>query len=90
MPVARRVLGESNDITLRMRWIYAAALYNDTGAALDDHREAVTTLEDAERTARRVLGGAHPTTVGVEAPYESASRAPSRDTRTGEAGVRMS
>ena len=27
--------------------------------------EAVTTLEDARRIARRVFGGAHPTTTGV-------------------------
>ena len=32
----------------------------DANATLDDLREAVTTLEDLERTARRVLGGAHP------------------------------
>ena len=38
----------------------------DANATLDDLREAVTTLEDAERTARRVLGGAHPTTEGIE------------------------
>ena len=38
------------------------ALYKDDRATLDDIREAVTTLEDAERTARRVFGGAHPTT----------------------------
>ena len=31
-------------------------------ATLGDLREAVTTLEDAERIARRVLGGAHPLT----------------------------
>ena len=37
----------------------------DAGSTLDDLREAVTTLEDAERTARRVLGGAHPTTTGI-------------------------
>ena len=49
-----------------MRWGYARALYADTGAALDDLREAVTTLEDVERIARRVLGGAHPTTVNFE------------------------
>ena len=49
-----------------MRWGYARALYADTGAALDDLREAVTTLEDVERIARRVLGGAHPDTVGME------------------------
>ena len=38
----------------------------DPGATLDDLREAVTTLEDVERTARRVLGGAHPRTVNIE------------------------
>ena len=38
----------------------------DPGAALDDLREAVTTFEDAERTARRVLGGAHPLLVDAE------------------------
>ena len=31
----------------------------------DDLREAVTTLEDTERTARRVLGGAHPDVAGI-------------------------
>ena len=36
----------------------------DDGATLDDLREAVATLEDAGRIARRVLGGAHPLTVG--------------------------
>ena len=46
---------------------YAVALYRDPSATLDDLREAVTTLEDTERTARRVLGGAHPTTKGIEA-----------------------
>ena len=42
------------------------ALYGDTGATLDDLREAVTTLEDTERTARRVLGGAHPLAATIE------------------------
>ena len=32
----------------------------DAGATLDHIREAVTTLEDTDRIARRVLGGAHP------------------------------
>ena len=38
----------------------------DRRATLDDLHKAVTTLEETERTARRVLGGAHPTTVGIE------------------------
>ena len=62
MPVARRVLGEGNEHTLRMRLNYGQALYRADGATLEDLREAVTTLEDTERTARRVLGGARPLT----------------------------
>jgi len=58
--VARRVLGESNALTLRITREIARALHDDPGATLDDLREAVTTLEEAERTARRVLGGTHP------------------------------
>ena len=42
------------------------AIYSDAGATLDDLRDAVTTLQDAERTARRVFGGLHPTTTGIE------------------------
>ena len=38
----------------------------DTGATLDELREAVTTLQDAERIARRVMGGTHPITESVE------------------------
>ena len=66
MPVARRALGESHEFTLKTRWIYAKALYDDPGSTLDDLREAMTTLEDAERTVRRVFGGAHPFTVKIE------------------------
>ena len=49
----------------------------DDAATLDDLREAVTTLEDAERIARRVLGGAHPTamqTGAASAPSAPAKR----------------
>ena len=45
---------------------YAAALANASGATLDDAREAEATLEDADQIARRVLGGAHPLTAGIE------------------------
>ena len=60
MRVARRVLGEGCSTTLTMKAIYAYALYTDPSATLDDLRESVTTLEETTRTARRVLGGAHP------------------------------
>ena len=45
-----------------MRNNYGQALYLDAAATLGDLREAVETCEDADRIARRVLGGAHPMT----------------------------
>jgi tetratricopeptide (TPR) repeat protein len=75
MPVARRVLGGKDRLTLKMRWTYAQSLYLDAGATLDDLREAVTTLEDVEQTARRVLGGANPNTVRIEQSLRNARAA---------------
>ena len=66
IPVARRAFGESHELVLKMRCTYAETLYVDPNATLDDLREAVTTLEDAGRIARRVFGGAHPITAGIE------------------------
>ena len=66
MPVARRVLEVSHCVTLQMRSLYAKALFTDSGATLDDLREAVTTLEDTERIARRVMGGTHPLVWQIE------------------------
>ena len=53
-------------MTIRMSRTYAKALYMADGATLDDLREAKTSLEETERTAQRVLGGAHPLTTGLE------------------------
>ena len=65
--MARRVLGESNEITLNVRWNYAIALGDPTGT-LDDLREAVTMFEEMVPNVRRVLGGSNPTTLlGEEA-----------------------
>ncbi len=66
IPVARRVLGDDHRFTLTMRWGYADTLYKASGAMLGELREAVTTLEDIERIARRGLGGAHPYTMAIE------------------------
>ncbi len=66
IPAARRVLGENTELALRLRKVYATALYDDNGATLEDLREAVATFEEIERVARRVYGGAHPLAVGVE------------------------
>ena len=66
IPIARRVIGENHDITLRTRTVYAMTLYMDTGATLDDLHEAVTTIQDTGRIARRVFGGAHPLVAQIE------------------------
>ena len=58
-----------------LRWNYATALYEDAGATLDDVREAVATLEELARTARRVLGGTHPTAAGIEESLRNARAA---------------
>ena len=54
---------------------HAKALYLDSAATLDDLREAVTTVEDLMRTARRVLGAAHPLTVDIEGDLQKARAA---------------
>ena len=71
VPVARRVLGEGHETTLKMRKMYAIALGSDTGATLDDLREAAKTLEEAAKTARRVLGGSHPFVGSLERSLKS-------------------
>ena len=55
--------------------MYAEALYKADGATLDDLREAVTTLEETERIARRVLGGAHPLLAGIEVALQQSRAA---------------
>ena len=66
VPIARRVLGEGHEFCLGMRTNYGRALCMDPAATLDDLREAVATLVEADRTARRVMGGAHPLFVQIE------------------------
>ena len=51
------------------------ALYKDDGATLDDLREAVTTFEETEQTARRVFGSAHPLTAKTEFRLQEARAA---------------
>ena len=58
-----------------LRWLYAQSLYMDDDATLDDLREAVSTLEDVERIARRVLGGAHPLAVDIVHSLQKAREA---------------
>jgi len=66
MPTARRTIGDDHDLTLRIWWSYGRTLYRDPNATLDDVREAVTTIEDTVRIARRVMSGAHALTSAIE------------------------
>ncbi len=75
LPVVRRVLGKNAVDTLKLRPIYACALYKDDAATLDDLRESVTALENTEQTARRVLGGSHPLTKSIENDLQNARAA---------------
>ena len=86
LAVAQRNLGESHELTLKLKSVYARALYKDNGATLDDIHEAVTTLEDTERIARRVLGSAHPITLVLETLLRQARAAlRTRETPSSEA-----
>ena len=71
----------------------AQSLYRDDGATPGDLNEAVTTLVKLEQTARRVLGGGHPTTEEIEGDVErsrAALRARGMATRTRAALARSS
>ena len=73
--MAQRVLGDRDRLTLTIKNVYAMALYKDASATLGDLREAVETLDDTERIARRVLGGAHPLVMGIEPSLREARAA---------------
>ena len=45
---------------------YASAVCADDDVTLDDFREAVATLEDVERTARRIFGDSYPFVLEIE------------------------
>ena len=44
----------------------AVFTYTDDDATPNDRREGITTLEETERTARRVLGGSHPLVAEIQ------------------------
>ena len=67
-PIERRLVGARVGVL-------EETLYKADRATLADLREAVATLEDAERIARRVLGGAHPLTMQIEGELRNARAA---------------
>ena len=82
---ARRVIGENHDLTLKMRANYAATLYSDPDATLDEIREAVTALEDTTRILRRIFGSAHPYVVDGEVALRKVRARLARETPSGDA-----
>ena len=75
IPIVRRVLGESYQLTLEMRWLYAVNLFRNDGATLDDLREGVETLEAVAPLWTRIFGPAHPETAKVQGALEDAREA---------------
>ena len=73
-PVARGAFGDSHDLALQTRRNYARSLFRDPSATLDDLREAVETVGDIERTARRVFGDSHPTTNSIRRDLQLARK----------------
>ena len=57
------------------RWVYADAIWRDDAATLDDLLDAAETLEEAARTARRVLGGEHPFVEQIEGSLQGSQAA---------------
>ena len=60
---------------LKLRWLYARALYLDASATLDDLREAVETLEIVAPLWTRTFGTAHPETPLVQNALKNARKA---------------
>ena len=70
MPVAQRVLGNDDEVTLKMRMNHANWLVEDPNATIKNLNEAIDTLEEIEPTVRRVFGIAHPFMADVERSLE--------------------
>ena len=64
-PVARRVLGAENKITLSMREDLSRAILDGDSSA-NEKRQALRTLEEVAGVMRRVLGPAHPETLHAQ------------------------
>jgi len=66
IPAAQRVLGKSDEGTLKMKINYALMLTTDAKATLVDLNEAIDVLENAIPDAQRAFGASHPLVVHVE------------------------
>ena len=76
----------------RQAQVLVADAEENSSATLDDVQEAVVTLWDAERIARRVFGDAHPLATAIEGDLRNARaalRAREREMRRAAAGERV-
>jgi hypothetical protein len=60
IPIAARALGDANNTTLRLRNMYAIALYTSPDAQQHELDEAVSVLEGAIQNIKRIYGTTHP------------------------------
>ena len=65
VPVAGRVLGTENELSLSLREDLSRATLDGDSSA-EEKREALRMLEDVAGVMRRVLGPAHPDTVHAQ------------------------
>ena len=63
---------EIYDVTLQMRGLYAGSQFEPDGATRTHVLEAITTLEELVRVARRVFGKSHPRAGTFQATLDDA------------------
>ena len=71
MPLFEDAFGPNGELTLKMHYRYATALFQSP----DNLTEAVKIFEDATRRCRRVFGDAHPLTTAMQGGLEKARSA---------------
>ena len=60
LPTARRVCGDTHDITLGLRYMFPRSIVLNPDATQEDLRGAKEELEKLLRTTRRIFGDSHP------------------------------
>ena len=69
-------------------WLYAAALYEDDCATLEDLRKSVETLGSVAPLLTRVFGPSHPDTPNVQRALKEAREALARRTAASSSGAK--
>ena len=69
-PHARRLLGDGNEVTIKLRYVYCQVCCLDFSTRPEEMRLVKAELEDVVRTCRRTLGPAHPNTISYQGLLE--------------------